>query len=76
MTKPILQSNTTRSVAASTVVSVSAVLGALAWLRSVGWLPWGEDQDEAVAVVVSTVAVPVVSRWIKAMIDNYRYLSE
>lgn len=74
--KPILQSATTKSVAASTVVSVSAVLGAMAWLRSMGWLPWGEGQDEVIAVAVSTVVVPLVSRWIKGLVDSYREVTQ
>lgn len=72
MNKPILQSATTRSVAAATAAGTGTVLGVLAWLRGQGWLPWGEDQDEVVAVVVATVVVPLVSRWLKRAVDLYR----
>lgn len=69
MSKNILQSNTTRAVAGATAVGGGGVMGLLAWLRSLGALPWGEDQDAAVAVVITTFVVPVLSRLIKRAID-------
>ena len=69
MQKPILKSNTTRSVAGATAIGGGGVIGALAWLRSLGALPWGEDQDAVMAVFVTTFLVPVLSRWFKKAID-------
>ena len=69
MSKSILQSNTTRSVAGATAIGGGGVIGALAWLRSLGALPWGEDQDAVMAVFITTFLVPVLSRWFKRAID-------
>lgn len=69
MQKNILQSNTTRAVAGATAVGGGGVVGLLAWLRSLGALPWSEEQDPAMAVFISTFVVPVLSRWIKRAID-------
>ena len=69
MSKSILKSNTTRSVAGATAVGGGGVIGALAWLRSLGALPWGEDQDAVMAVFITTFLVPVLSRWFKRAID-------
>lgn len=69
MSKGILQSNTTRSVAGATAIGGGGVVGALAWLRSLGALPWGEDQDAVMAVFITTFLVPVLSRWFKRAID-------
>lgn len=69
MQKPILKSNTTRSVAGATAIGGGGVIGALAWLRSLGALPWGEDQDAVMAVFITTFLVPVLSRWFKRAID-------
>lgn len=69
MQKNILQSNTTRSVAGATAIGGGGVIGALAWLRSLGALPWGEDQDAVMAVFVTTFLVPILSRLFKRGID-------
>ena len=69
MSKSILQSNTTRSVAGATAIGGGGVIGALARLRSLGALPWGEDQDAVMAVFITTFLVPVLSRWFKRAID-------
>ena len=69
MQKSILMSNTTRSVAGATAVGGGGVLAALAWFRSMGALPWSEDQDAVMAIFVTTFLVPVLSRWIKRAID-------
>lgn len=76
MNKPILQSATTRSVATATAAGTGGVLGVLAWLRSQGWLPWDESQDEIMAVVMATVVVPLISRWIKYGVDLYREVTQ
>lgn len=76
MNKPILQSATTRSVATATAAGTGGVLGVLAWLRSQGWLPWDESQDEIMAVLVATVVVPMLSRWIKHLVDLYREVTQ
>ena len=69
MNKSILASNTTRSVAGATAIGGGGVIGALAWLRSLGALPWGEDQDAVMAVFVTTFLVPILSRLFKRGID-------
>jgi len=65
MQKTLLQSRTTRAVAASTLAGGGTIVGVLAFARSQGWLPWDAGADSSVAVVLSTVVVPVVSRFLK-----------
>lgn len=71
MNKSIVQSTTTRAVAAGTAAGTGTVLAAVAWLRSIGALPWGEDQDEIAAVFIATLVVPVLSRWIKWALGRF-----
>jgi len=59
-------SKTTQNVAVGTLAGGSAVIGALAFLRSFapGIVFWPEDSDTAVAIAIATIVVPGVSRLI------------
>lgn len=64
--KPILQSNTTKTVAAAGVVSVGLASGVIAGARGVlGDLPWSADMDQTVAMAATAVLTPIFS-WIVA----------
>jgi hypothetical protein len=65
--KPILQSNTTKSVATAAAGTTAGVVGLLAWLRATfgDVLPWPPAADWAIATGTNTVIVPLVSRVLK-----------
>ena len=60
----MVKSTTTQNVAIGTLAGGSAVIGALAFLRSFapGIVFWPEESDAAVAVAVATIIVPGFSR--------------
>ncbi len=62
----VVASKTTQNVAVGTLAGGSAVIGALAFLRSFapGIVFWPEDSDTAVAIAVATIVVPGFSRLI------------
>lgn len=64
--KPILQSNTTKTVAAAGVVSAGMANGIIIGARAVfGDLPWSADMDNNIAVAATAVLTPLFS-WIVA----------
>lgn len=64
--KTVLQSRTTQNVAAATVTTGGTVAGVIAGARAVfpDLIPWNESADVSVAVVITTVIAPLVSRLI------------
>lgn len=60
----MVTSKTTQNVAVGTLAGGSAVIGALAFLRSFapGVVFWPEESDAAVAIAIATIVVPGFSR--------------
>ncbi len=57
-----VKSRTTQNVAFGTATGGGVVVAVLAWLRMAGYAFWPAEADAAIAMVVSTVVVPLVSR--------------
>ena len=69
--KSIFRSNTTKAVSGAALAGNGFILGTFATLRHLGWLPWSEDMDVTIAIIVSGVVIPSLSRAIKGLMGKF-----